>query len=325
MEPISRIDPIANQLFFRGINAKELCKSYDFESITHLLLYGHMPLDTEHEILCQKLVDFRKYYSEEMNTFERLISKLEQISVELEFNLQDFLLAFIALVPLVVAKQHCEFHHKTLQEADSELNHIANFLWMTRGERAEYDDIRNFKIALILHMDDPDNPSLTTLHSLIKSGESVSKALLSTFQVHLGPLHHGAGTEAMNMLEDIRKSGEVHNFLQRRLEKGEKIYGLGHRIYRGMDPRAIVLREVLERRIVDTESKWIIDVIDRVSSEGNALLKEFKKIEAYPNVDLYNAAVYCTFGYHQSLNTGLFAVSRSVGWAAHILEWLSGY
>ncbi|MFX1606832.1 MAG: citrate/2-methylcitrate synthase, partial [Promethearchaeota archaeon] len=101
---------------------------------------------------------------------------------------------------------------------------------------------------------------------------------------------------------------------------GEKIFGLGHRIYTGIDPRAVILRGILERRTLNTTDAWLVSVSDEVTKEGGLLLSDYKGIQAFANIDLYNAAVYYTLGFPPELNTSLFAISRSAGWMAHILE-----
>jgi citrate synthase len=70
-----------------------------------------------------------------------------------------------------------------------------------------------------------------------------------------------------------------------------------------------------------TCDEWILHVSDEVAREGKKLLLQHKGVHAFPNVDLYNAAIYFTFGFSPELNTALFAVSRAAGWMAHILEW----
>ena len=124
----------------------------------------------------------------------------------------------------------------------------------------------------------------------------------------------------MEMIREIKKPENTKRVLEERLKSGGKIYGLGHRIYTGFDPRAIVLRTILEKRVTDTEDEWILRVSDSVAAEGKKLLVANKNIDAYPNIDLFNAAVYYTLGFPAELNTSLFAISRAAGWMAHILE-----
>jgi citrate synthase len=127
----------------------------------------------------------------------------------------------------------------------------------------------------------------------------------------------------MVMFNEARDAESTRNYLRRRIENNQKIFGLGHRIYRNFDPRALILKDILQRRVTNTEREWLVILIEEVARDGRSLLAEFKGIQAHPNVDLYNAATYSTFGFPADFNTTLFALSRVTGWSAHILEMLS--
>lgn len=258
-----------------------------------------------------------------IESLDLLIDRISELREKHRLDLHDTLLAYVTLCPFVVAAQYVKSQFHEREEADRKLDHVANFLWMTKGVIYEESEIRDFQTALILPMDDPDNPSLSALTLALKNGDELD-ALREALKEHVGPLHHGAGTLAMAMFEEIKEPDRVHEYLRKRLESGNKIFGLGHRIYSGLDPRAIVLRGVLEKRARRSGLDWLIQVSDAVAREGRKLLADYKGIDAYPNIDLYNAAVFFTFGYPAELNTSLFAISRAAGWMAHILELKSG-
>ncbi len=323
MEPISRIDSSHNQLFFRGINALDLARSSDFESSLYLLIHGNLPTLEQHKELFQRMIELRKYYSENIESLEALARNLNELKNRHLLNLHDTLLAFVSLTPLIVAHQFVESQGREADCSVKDSGHAANFLWLARGFRPKQREINDFQTCLILHLDDPDNPSLTALQKALDEGCNASEAIVAALSEHVDPLHHGAGTEAMLMFEAIAKPSNVRRYLQQRLDNHQKIFGLGHRIYQGIDPRAVELREILKRRTKNTCDEWLVGVADAVAMEGSALLEECKSVKAYPNVDLYNAATYYTFGFPPELNTMLFAVSRVAGWMAHIIQWYS--
>jgi len=320
MMPISKIDPSKNQLFFRGMNATELSRSSNFEESLYLLVNGQLPSHEELRTISRRMIELRNLYHEDMDSLFDLAGRMNRIRKENGLTMFDTLLAFVSLAPLVVAYDLGLNQFKKSQSPDKRLGHAANFLWMTRGIISKEEDLRDFQSSLILHMDDPDNPSLSALEKNVNEGKSISDILLAALTIHIGALHHGAGAEAMRMFEEVREKTDVKTYLEQRLESGEKIYGLGHRIYTGVDPRAIVLRKMLERRVTNTKHQWLLHIADSIAKEGRLLLAEYKEIDAFPNVDLYNAAVYFTLGFPPELNTSLFAVSRSAGWMAHVLE-----
>lgn len=319
MKPISRIDPTTNQLYFRGISATELASSSDFESVLYLLVHGSLPTIQQREQLVHQMKEFRSFYKKDIQSLNAIVNNLDTLRDKHGLDLYETLLTFVTMCPIVIANQLAKSQDRESEDAQDELGHAANFLWMVRGIMPMQTDVIDFQTSLILHMDDPDNPSLTALQQKLDDGE-VSDALLAALSEHIGPLHHGAGTQAMIMFEEIQKPDNVIEYLKERLKSGQKIFGLGHRLYKGIDPRAVVLREMLRKRTVKTCDEWILHLSDAVAREGKMLLSEQKGVQAFPNVDLYNAAVYFTFGFPPEVNTSLFAVSRATGWMAHILE-----
>ena len=319
MKPISRLDPTTNQLYFRGKSATELASTSDFESVLYLLVHGRLPTIQQREQLILQMKEFRSFYEKDIQSLNSIVKNLDTLRDKHELDLYKTLLTFVTMCPIVVANQLAKLQDREAENAQNELGHAANFLWMVRGIMPMQTDVTDFQTSLILHMDDPDNPSLAALQQKFDDG-GVSDALLAALSEHKEPLHHGAGTQAMIMFEDIQEPDNAREYLKARLKSGRKIFGLGHRIYRGIDPRAVVLREILERRTMKTYDEWILHVSDGVAREGKMLLLQHKGVHAFPNVDLYNAAVYFTLGFPPELNTALFAVSRAAGWMAHILE-----
>jgi len=319
MEPISSIDPATNKLYFRGLDATELARTTDYESVLYLLIHGELPTDSQRIRLVRRMTQLRDLYTENIHSLEILVDRISEFREGHSLDLHDTLLAYVTLCPFAVTAQYVNSQGREMVEPDKKLGHAANFLWMITGVEHENTDNRDFQTALMLPMDDPDNPSLTALTEALKEGNELD-ALREALRAHVGPLHHGAGTLAMKMFEEIRTPEKAREYLKQRLESGEKLYGLGHRIYTGLDPRAKVLRDMLEKRASEIDKEWLVQVTEAVAKEGRKLLSEQKGIDTYPNIDLYNAAVYSTFGFPAELNTSLFAVSRAAGWMAHILD-----
>ncbi|TFH08077.1 MAG: citrate/2-methylcitrate synthase [Candidatus Thorarchaeota archaeon] len=320
MEPISRIDSSTNQLFFRGINAIELAKESDYESVLYLLIHGSLPSTKQRDEIVTKMTAFRNLYSKDMDSLQSLAANFDKMKREHSLEWEDSFLAFVSLSAVVAAASLMKTRGLEYQMPNSDLGFAANFLLMSIGKEPSPQDIRDFQSCLILHMDDPDNPSLTGLSKVISENNSISMGLTTALTEHVGVLHHGAGTEAVRMFEEAVNSETIVGYLRQRIQDGNKIFGMGHRIYRGFDPRALFLKGMLHRRALKTENEWLIEVIEKVTLEGSSLLSELKGIQAYPNVDLYNAATYATFGYPPEFNTTLFALARVAGWSAHIRE-----
>jgi len=346
MEPISHIDPDRGILFFRGQNATELAEKARFEDVTFLLVYGRTPSESESMQFRNRLIELREIGEQYIDSalseigsihgsfkadrpkvletcgLRRLAEKLEICRNNRGLSALDTMLLFVSSAPIVVAGEWRILHGNTRIASRDSYRHAANFLWMLTETSLNDLDSRDLETCLILHMDDPDNPSLAALESTYAATGSISEAIVAALDKHIGPLHHGAGTEAMRMIIEIERDPQVSELLADRLERGEKLFGLGHRIYRTIDPRAKVLREILKRR-GEVDAAWAkrLASIEEIAKHGSKLLLERKGKVVHPNVDLYNAAVYESFGIPYSLNTELFAIARSAGWAAHMSKW----
>ena len=327
MEPISRIDPEKGILYYRGVSVSEIVRDCSFESVLYLLINGKEANEHELTRITQQLMDARLYFAENIESMREerldyglsilvlLADALDTIQQEHRLDEYSTMLTMVSCTPLAVAYDyHLDYGTEPVLP-NPDLHHAENLLWMLTGRVPNTQELRDVEDCLILHMEDPENPSLTALRSSLDGSGSLASALSSALREHSGPLHHGAGTEAALMLDELWLTKDPKEAIRNRLTKGEKLYGLGHRIYKTYDPRARILREMLLRRHRIGEE--YVKFIDWIAAEGGRQLQESKGINAHPNVDLFNAITYGTFGLLPSLNTELFAVSRVAGWMAH--------
>jgi citrate synthase len=149
--------------------------------------------------------------------------------------------------------------------------------------------------------------TLTDMYSAITSAIGTLK----------GPLHGGANEGVIHMLEEIGSEDRVDAYIEDQLAQKKKIMGIGHRVYKVLDPRAPHLREMAIRLTEELgDAKWI-----RMSERIAALMKEKKGLNA--NVDFYSATVYYSLGIPTDMFTPVFAIARTAGWTAHVLEQLA--
>ncbi|MFC1859401.1 citrate/2-methylcitrate synthase [Thermodesulfobacteriota bacterium] len=331
MQPISHIDTQNGILYFRGRNAVHLAQNKSYEEVLFLLVNGRVPNEEETWSLRRRMselrhiaqdngVDFVK--QKDAGGLPQLALKLENFSKAHRLDTHDTLLLFVTMIPVVVAAEwRRKLHGESPILAGDTLSHTENFPWILDERERTPKWNKDFQTCIVLHMDDPDNPSLTALTNTYAKKGSISAALNSAIDEHVQPLHHGAGEHVMQMAREIEHPSKTRETIERQLDRGERIFGLGHRIYRTIDPRAVHLSEILHRLTIGTELEWIYDVIKSISQVGPKVIKERKGITVFPNVDLYNAAVYCALGLPETLNTYLFAISRAAGWMAHIVEY----
>ena len=129
----------------------------------------------------------------------------------------------------------------------------------------------------------------------------------------------GANFEVMKMLLDIKKENNVEEWVTNRLKNGDRVMGMGHAVYKTVDPRSTVLKELSKTLAKKTQMPWY-DITKNIEDSTVRYMKKEKKKEIFPNVDLYSASVYYMLGIPMDLNTPIFAVSRVAGWSAHVIE-----
>ena len=130
-----------------------------------------------------------------------------------------------------------------------------------------------------------------------------------------GPLHGGANIAVMEMLLKIDRSGaDPRQWVKEKLARKERIMGFGHRVYKTIDPRATILKEMMDQMSAsDGSRKWY-----DMSLQIKEVVEKEKGL--YPNVDFFSASVYGTLGIPMDLFTPIFAMARITGWTAHLLE-----
>jgi citrate synthase len=194
------------------------------------------------------------------------------------------------------------------------LGHSANFLYMMFGKKPTDLATKTFDVALTLHADHEFNASTFAARVTAATLSDMHSAIVSGIGALKGPLHGGANEQVMLMVEQIGAPAKAEAFIKKALADKARIMGFGHRVYRVEDPRAKHLRRLateLGQQAGNTDSVQILNTMAREVTES-------KKI--YPNVDLYSGAAYKTMGIPTDQFTPIFAMSRVVGWAAHVLE-----
>ncbi len=206
-------------------------------------------------------------------------------------------------------------------DPDPELGHAANLLYMMTGRRPTPVQERVMDVALILHADHGMNAS--TFASLVVASTLADLyfSVGSGIAALQGPLHGGANEMVIHMLREALKEGDVGAWVERKLARGERIMGFGHRVYKAYDPRARVLGPLAACLAKgNPEIEPLFRVAREVEKEVLARFGNDKKI--FPNVDFYSGLVYRSLGVDPEMFTPLFAVSRVAGWTARVLEYL---
>ncbi len=197
-----------------------------------------------------------------------------------------------------------------------DLGEAAHFLYLMSGEAPSQEAADTLDVAFVLHADHGMNASTFSARVTIATLSDIYSAITSAIGTLKGPLHGGANEGVIQMLEEIGSEDKVDAYIEQQLAEKKKIMGIGHRVYKTLDPRAPHLQKMavkLSQKLGDP--KWI-NMSERIAK----LMKEKKNLNA--NVDFYSATVYYSLGIPTDLFTPVFAIARCSGWCAHVLEQL---
>ena len=332
---ISCIDGEKGKLIYRGYDILDLTRRSNFEETCYLLLHDNMPnkkqLDNFSKLLkearmiapqMQKNMGNWRKDAHPMDVLQAFVAALagyyHESGTEREISLQRAI-NLIAKVPTIIANWDMIRNEKEIIQPDTKLNHAANFLYMLTGERPEQDVEKIFDICLILHADHTFNASTFAAREVASTRAHMYSAVSAAVGALSGELHGGANQEVMKMLLEIKTENNVTSWLEKRISNGNRIMGMGHAVYKTVDPRSLVLKELSKKLSKITQQKWF-DITNKIENETIRVMKESKSSDIFPNVDLYSASVYYMLGIPIDLNTPIFALSRVSGWCAHVIE-----
>jgi len=231
----------------------------------------------------------------------------------------DKAINLIAKVPTIVASWQRIRNGLEIMEPDASLSHAANFLYMMTGEKPDPEVEKIFDTCLILHADHTFNASTFTARQVASTRAHMYSASSAAIGALSGELHGGANTEVMKMLLEIGEIDKVQPWIKEKMSVGDRIMGMGHAVYKTYDPRAVVLKELSRKLAAKINEPWF-DMTEKIETSTISEMKLQKDKDIYPNVDLYSASIYYMLKIPMDLNTPIFAISRVVGWAAHIIE-----
>jgi citrate synthase len=332
---ISNIDGEKGKLIYRGYDILELTENSTFEETAYLLLYDSLPTKTQLDEFNLKLVEARyipKQMQKNMGNWRKDADPMDMLQAfvsalagyyDEEFSNKDAsydkAINLIAKVPTIVASWQRIRNGLEVMDPDSSLSHAANFLYMMTGEKPDPEVEKIFDTCLILHADHTFNASTFTARQVASTRAHMYSASSAAIGALSGELHGGANTEVMKMLLEIGEIDKVQPWIKEKMSVGDRIMGMGHAVYKTYDPRAVVLKELSRKLAGKINEPWF-DMTEKIETSTISEMKLQKNKDIYPNVDLYSASIYYMLKIPMDLNTPIFAISRVVGWAAHIIE-----
>jgi citrate synthase len=322
------------QLIYCGYDINELAGKVSYEEVVHLLHHDHLPNAKELAELKTTLAGFRDLPKGVIDIIQRFrkdtppmhairtgVSALGCFDTAAEDDSQHAqrrkALRLVAQIPIITAYFHRHRQGLPLVAPDPTLGEAANFLYMIDGVVPSAEKESTMDLCYVLHADHGMNASTFSARVTIATLSDMYSAITTAIGTLKGPLHGGANEGVIKMLQEIGSLDKVDEFVENALAQKHKIMGIGHRVYKVLDPRAPHLKkmaQVLSSKL--GEPKWI-----QMSERIAALMLEKKGLNA--NVDFYSATVYYSLGIPTDLFTPIFAIARTSGWTAHVLEQLA--
>ncbi|MGZ8751853.1 MAG: citrate synthase, partial [Acidimicrobiia bacterium] len=197
-----------------------------------------------------------------------------------------------------------------------DLPYAANYLYMLTGEVPRPEYARAIEQYLISTIDHGFNASTFTARVITSTGADLGSGIVGAIGALSGPLHGGAPSRALDMLDSIGTIDKAEPWLRDAVERGDRLMGFGHRVYKTDDPRSVMLRGVAER--LGGEK---VELAKAIESKAVEVLNELKPgRRLYTNVEFYAGIVMDRAGLPREMFTPTFASSRVIGWCAHIRE-----
>jgi citrate synthase len=329
---LSYIDGQAGRLIYRGYNAVDLALKKNFNDVIHLLHFGDFPSGEDFArkmaglrsspLDVQTLRDLAEGHGTFMGTLQAAIAQcgatwglrswLERDVDEV----QEEALRLAAVMPTLVCALWRLAQGQEPVDPDPSLDDASNYLWMMNGERPTDDQVLATNQYLILLAEHGMNASTFTGRVIASTGADVGSAVAGAAGALSGPLHGGAPSLVLDMLDEIGSPDNADKWVKDAIQHGRRIMGFGHRVYKAEDPRAACFRDTSAQ--LRSERTTLAKAVEATVLEELRAAKPGRAL--YTNVEFWSAVVLEHAGIPRPLFTATFCVSRTIGWTAHILE-----
>jgi citrate synthase len=323
---------------YRQYNAVELAEKRSLEDVWHLLYEGHLPTAAERKAFVDEIRPLREIppsvkgllpaiatAGQHFTPLDAMRTAYSLLAYSLDFKpwmdidrttLRANAMRTSAVMPTLIMALYRLSQGLDPVDPHPDLPYAANYLYMLTGDVPDPDHARAVEQYLISTTDHGFNSSTFTARVITSTGADLGSAVVGAIGALSGPLHGGAPSRALDMLDAIGTPDRAEKWIRDQVNGGQKIMGFGHRIYKTDDPRSLMLRGVAERIGGDK-----VDFAKQVEKTVVAVLAELKPgRQLYANVEFYAGVVMDECGIPRTLFTPTFTSSRVIGWTAHILE-----
>lgn len=335
-QDICFIDGEKGELIYRGYHIDELAPHATYEEVVYLLWHGKLPSQQKLAGLHERLATRRALNQDHLKLIQSMPQSARPMSVcrtgvsqiglydpeKLTFDKETNLLKaddILAKMPTIMATFARYRQGLRPIPAREDLGHAANFLWMLNGKEPTLEAEKALDLYLVLLAEHDYNASTFACRVTASTWAGMYSAVVSGIGTLSGDAHGGAVQEAMEQFQEIGNVDNVQPWFEGSLKRKKRIMGIGHRVYKALDPRAPHLRAKVEALAGQSENRKWFDMAAKLE-EIAGQHPYFKERKLYPNVDYYSAPLLYMLGLEPDMFTPMFAISRIAGWAAHIMH-----
>ncbi len=346
---ITYIDGDAGILRYRGYPIGDLARQSTFLEVAYLLIYGELPTAGElagftdklksHTLLHEEMRRFFDGFPRDAHPMAVLSAGVSALSTFYQDSLDPFdreqveisTVRMMAKLPTIASYAYKKSIGQPLLYPDNSLGYVPDLLRMMFGVPTtsyEVDPVaaRVLDMLFILHADHEQNCSTATVRLVGSAHASLFASVSAGVNALSGPLHGGANSAVLEMLQAIHASGDDASAFVAKVknkQSGVRLMGFGHRVYHNYDPRAAIVKEAAQEVIARMPAPDpLLDIA--LHLEEIALSDPyFIERKLYPNVDFYTGLIYKAMGFPTRMFTVLFALGRLPGWIAQWREMIS--
>src|SRR6266511_1853969 len=332
---LSSVDGEAGELIIAGFPVETLANRASFEETVYLLWNDRLP-NTE------QLADFRKALinrrsipplalqvleaaaRQKVSAMDvlRMVAGITDLDAAREDdNGMSAAVKLVASFPTIVAAYARMLNQSEPIAPRPDLGHAANYLFILSGKVPGAEQVRAMETYLNTVVDHGLNASTFTARVIISTQSDLVSAIVGDVGALKGPLHGGAPGPALDMVFEIGSADRAESYLRAKLERGERLMGFGHRVYKVRDPRAEVLAQAAAQMFQAGGDMTLYELVKAVEGTAVSLLAEYKPgRNLQTNVEFYTALLLHGLGLETDLFTPTFAIGRVAGWIAHCFE-----
>jgi citrate synthase len=332
---LSEVDGQKGRLTLAGYAVEDLAPHASFEEVAYLFLHGRLPEPVERTAFAKELAGRRALPQSAMEVLREaaavkapVIDALRMAAALLSLgrkeNPLDDSMTAIAAFPTIVGSYWRLRNGEAPVAVRGDVSHAAHYLHQLSGSEPLAERARGVETYLNTVCDHGFNASTFAARVIVSTRSDVISAITGAVGALKGPLHGGAPGPALDMVFEIGSPDRAESYIRAKLERGERLMGFGHRVYRVRDPRADVLAHAAERFFSSGGDQGLYQLARSVEATALRLLRDYKperKLDT--NVEFYTALLLHGLGLPTELFTPTFAVGRVLGWSAHCLEQLA--